>query len=69
MYEEATPRNKTTIPPEEVVPFWPLSANSQKLVAMVTGDTDSYSAPFNYLRSDFTVLQFNKSKEVCTDIV
>ncbi|XP_064395949.1 intermembrane lipid transfer protein VPS13A-like isoform X2 [Halichondria panicea] len=65
VYEESTPANKTTIPPEEVIPFWPFIP-SNKLVAVVTNSEkgEACSAPFNYDRSDFTVVQYSRNSEV-----
>lgn len=65
VHEESTPRNRTIVPPEKVIPFWPLTS-SKKLVAMVanTEEGEASSAPFLYQSSDFSVLQFSKNSEV-----
>ncbi len=67
MHEQFNSAVMTTIPPGEVVPFWTLN-DSEKMVLVVDvkgkKKKPSSSVPFNFKKSDNTVLQFDGSNEV-----
>lgn len=64
VHEESNPGLLTEIPPGEVVPFWTL--NNSEMMVLVAGEekTVSSSPPFNFKKSDNTVLQFDSRNEV-----
>lgn len=69
VHESYNPGLLTTIPAGGMVPFWTL--NDSELMVLVAGDhgKPSSSVPFNFKKSDNTVLQFDSSNEVINTVL
>ena len=63
MYEEKFPAWKTLVYHNNITPFWPLIPADNMVVVVGDRDNRTMSIPFNFRKSDFTILQID-DKEV-----